>query len=382
MNQKRITDARYVNKIAETTYCFIIFAYYGFNAVLQYELQVTTMITSLPIYILLGYKIIMTRYTHREFIMGVVFAALAVLSYVSTRDITLFTNVLVLFSLKNINIDKLLKALFWSASAGCLLVVLCSLTGSELAISLTKDYGRGGVETRYCFGFLHPNQFHMYMCRLMCLFVGAYYSRINWKYLVGLFVVNLVLYRLSVSRTGLLCCILLIVLAGIYKYGEKFVFSNGWKILINVGFCVVIAFGVLSVILYDKIPLLTYANRLFTGRIRLSWQALRETGLSLFGRQIPGDIVCDNGLVYLLLTYGVILFVIYIGAMFILLLKAQKIKSSYVIILLMVFITYSLMEALALPKVFRNVPMMYMSWLIFKSNYPDGDGGVFINERK
>lgn len=355
-------------RLAEIACCGIIFAYFGLNYVIE-AFEIPTIIVALPFYALLCYKIIKTKYTKREIGIGIILAMVAIIVSFQIREVTLITNLLILFSLKNIDIPKLLKPLLWSALAGCLLVFISSFADIGLDISITKDYGRGMVETRYCFGYPHPNPFHMYMVRLMSLFVGAYYEKIGWKHLLILSAFNLFIYSLSASRTSVLCGFWLIFLVGVYRYGEKIIITKMWKRMILVCFYGIIVLALISVLFWEKIPALTYINELLTGRIELASWAVQNTGFSLFGKRISNEFACDNGIINMLLSYGIVTSFIYTGMMGYLLVKSQKWNEPFLTIILMVCVVYAFAEAVFLEKIFRNIPMMYMSWLIF-GRYP------------
>lgn len=355
-----------VIKMAEATYCFMVFCYFGLNFLLEFGFQVPAATVSFLSCPLLCYKIVMTQYDRREIGIGACLFAVAGISLCLRRDTTILTNVLVIFSLKNVDIEKLLRPMFWCALTGSALVILCSLMGIGLPIALVKQYRPyRGVETRYCFGYGHPNQFHMYMVRLMCLFSIAFYEKLNWKHMVGLTCFNILVFVFSDSKSGVLCGLALVALLAIYRHGMHWVHTRAWRRIMMLAEVTVIVFAFASVILWGKLEILNLINRILTERVRLSYEALAGIGISLWGTVIGEEYLCDNGMVSMLLSYGLIPSIIYWRCTMCLYGKALKGKKDHIVILLLVVTIYAFMESNVLYKVFRNVPMMYMAWLIF-----------------
>lgn len=361
-----LTNEEIVMKSAIAAYCIMIFSYYGLNIVLQDVFGIPGAVTAVIPYMLMMYKLIMTKYNFRERAIGVFLFALAGISMYCKRDTMLFTNVLVLLSMKNIDVDRLLHPLFWSALFGCLLVMVGSTMNIGLEISYTKVYRpEEGVITRYAFGYGHPNQFHLFMVRMMSLYVGVHYRKLNWKHMLMLAGFNWIVYLFSDSRTGMLVGFLLVILLILYRYGQRITQWKAWPSIMLLMEVAVIAFGFLAVKYYDKIGILYMFNRLFTGRLLLASEAIRGIGISWWGRTIGSEYICDNGMIHMWLTYGWVPTLIYWAATIGLYMKALKEKNQYLIILILVFTVYGLMESNVLDKVFRCVPMMYMSRLIF-----------------
>lgn len=266
-------------------------------------------------------------------------------------------------------LKKIWQPLFWCSLACYIIVVLCSLAGRGLPVSMTLDFrGTGQEITRYCFGYAHPNSLHLFSVRLMCLFAGAYFEKIDWRHICGLAVFNYVIFYFTDSRTGMICGYILVLLLILYRYLPFIMDWKIWKIGAAACVAAVVVFGLYSVVCYGRAEILEKVNRFFTGRLYLANQAYTEIGISLWGNAAIGNYVCDNGIMSMLLGYGVIPFVIYWLGMFWVLLEAMKKKTQYVVILILVFTIYAFMEGSVLLKIFRNIPMVYMNWIIFGKN--------------
>ena len=161
---------------------------------------------------LLFIKILLTRFTKKEFFILAPIAILALYNYHISGNIFCAYTVLVIAASKDINYSLLFKALFYSTLST--IIFLCFLSFWEIGspMQLTQDFGRGTVETRYCFGLHHPNIWHQAIGRCIIFACIGYYKQLNIVHLLILFIFNYFIYTLSVSRTGLIAISLFLIL--------------------------------------------------------------------------------------------------------------------------------------------------------------------------
>ena len=352
-------------KIAITAYCLLTFLYYGMTDLLRVGFNIPSAPLSVLVYGMLGYKIVMGQYEKREWAIGFLLLLISFVSLYYLRDTTILTNVLVLLSLKDIDINKILKPLFLCAVTSYIVVIVCSLAGIGLPISITRDFRGTGETTRFCFGYSHPNVFHLFSVRLMCLYAGVYFKKLNWYHICGLLTFNCTIYFFTDSRTGVICGCVLVLLLAIYRYVSFLVELKVWQIGVIAGNAAIVAAGIFAVICFGKFEFLNIVNDFFTERIFLSNWAYNNIGLSWWGSTAVENYVIDNSIMYMLLQYGIIPFVIYWLCTFSMLWHALKDKKYYLTIVVLVFNIYALMEGSVLLKIFRNIPMIYMGERIF-----------------
>ena len=133
---------------------------------------------------------------------------------------------------KNINLGKTMKAMFYTSLAGFSLIVLLAIAGVQGNVAVYSDYGRDvGEELRYVFGFGHPNTLWGCVFALILLWIWIYGSKAKWWSFVILFASNLVLYKLTASRTSMLVGMLTILLAVIVRYMPHIGYSKYTYIL-------------------------------------------------------------------------------------------------------------------------------------------------------
>ena len=105
-------------------------------------------------------KVCLTKYSRKEYLLIFLFCVLGVISYFTTERNEVLRLVIMIAACKDIDMKKCLKLVFYLTLAGCMVIMLLSLTGIMGTVALTQDYGRGSVETRYTLGMGHPNALH------------------------------------------------------------------------------------------------------------------------------------------------------------------------------------------------------------------------------
>ena len=133
------------------------------------------------------------------------------LSYQITGRNEILRIVMFVAACKDIDMIRCLKMVFWMTLVGCLGIVLLSVTGIYGAKALTKDFGRGGIETRYILGMGHPNALHCMVWALTLLGLYLYHERMKWLHYIVLILFHAGCFLLTASKTSFLISIYMIV---------------------------------------------------------------------------------------------------------------------------------------------------------------------------
>ena len=208
-----------------------------------------------------------------------------------------------------------------------------------------RDYGRGAIEARWCFGFGHANNFHGTLLYLLVLAVYLYFEKITWIHYLIFTGCNLLIYWLTVSKAGLLVVQMIIVAAFLLRY-KKVLEEKIWIYLLGVlGTIALYVISIISVsVEWTKFPLLVLLDRLLTGRINLAYQHAQISTWKLL--ESAGELgIVDNGFVAMFFRYGYI-----VGSAFMLFLiwmiyASWSRKSGILLIIIMTSILYTFMEA-------------------------------------
>lgn len=317
-------------------------------------------------FILFCVKILTTEYSKAEWLSMFILGGIGILSYVGTKDEYVLSVIVMIFAAKNIDFNRVCKWILWIAivfTVGTALLSLCGVGGMAVDI---RDYGRGGVEARWCLGFGHANNLHGTVWYIVALAVYLYYDKINWKSCILATIGNLGLFYLTASRGGMIATQVVIILVGLSKYWKS-LFSKKWIYLFaTVEIIGVSILSVVSAIIpFEKHPILSIPDRLSTGRLHLAyWYAdISKWNLLASGGELKA---IDNGWVLMFFCYGYIIGIVFILFHILLVYKMWTNRNGVLITLLITGVFYTFMEATYMVNsAYLLCNVIYISAMIF-----------------
>ncbi|MBE5940555.1 MAG: hypothetical protein E7266_09190 [Lachnospiraceae bacterium] len=312
------------------------------------------------------YKNIKTSYTKKEIIVASLMVFMGVCTWISTENMSVFWCAMIITSMKNVSIKKVLKIMLYismTITAVVMILALCGISGE-----VYKEYfGRVDTsEIRFHLGAKHPNSLHFrYMFAISLLF-ALLFERLKAYHFVILFGVNVILGKMTLSRTGFLCCTVIIILMAGCKYIPK-VFESKWSFaLINFACLCFIVVSLVGVIKYsENSEIWNSINKLASGRLQLGNQCFAMYGLTLFGSKVDEVIIFDMGIPRVLIENGVIVFTAMYVGMFATMVYFFKKKQYKYIIIMAVFILYSMSEKMNM-YAYYNVQIVIMGFAMWQ----------------
>lgn len=302
-------------------------------------------------------KVLLTKYSKKEWIALIIFGFLGLVSYKMTGRNEILRIIVFIAACKNIDMNKALKVVFYTTLSGCMLLIVLSLSGIYGGVSLETDFGRGYVQTRYCLGLGHPNALHCMFFMLTALGLYLYNEKMKWYYYIILLLLNYGLFVLTDSNTGMLMSTCTIVGTFIMRYlrgirKSIWIYSAGIAVFL---FCIVISVLAAdsrvakpSNYLFDN-PWVAEADNHLNGRIRhLYYGSENREGTtatwSLFSYP-ENDYYFDMGFVRLFYWYGIIPSIIYIILHVLLIWRFYKNQDGAGLVMITVFTIYTIVEA-------------------------------------
>lgn len=310
-------------------------------------------------FLLAAGKILCTKYSLRELGLLVLFGMLGMISYKVTGRNEILRIVAFIAACKGTDMKKLLKYVFYMTAAGCLLLMVLSVTGIYGGLALETDFGRGYTQVRYCFGLGHPNALHCMFMMLVLLGLYLYNEKMKWYIYAILFAVNYALYLLTDSNTGMLITFCGIFGAAVVHYWKgirkkKWIYLAGIAVfLFCVGFSVLAAdsrFVKPDYVTYQlNNPLIAEVEMHLNGRIRdLYYGSIRREGTmatwALFSRP-ENNYYFDMGFVRLFYWYGIVPGIIYVILNIALIWRFYKNKDGMGLVMITVLAVYTVVEA-------------------------------------
>ncbi len=359
---------RQLKTIAYTGYSLLIFIFYGGKYMLDEmgpEAVTLEYILLLLAYACLGIKILMTPYTKKEAACGLGIMALAALCFAYNRNEYLITNVILVFSLKDIDLEELFRWCFW---VGFVTVAATIMASFELGTAGGYSaVDRNWTDMRYKFGYSTPNTCHMYLWRLMMLYIFGYYSRIRLPHIVVMMALNILMFQFTGSRTGVLGAMLLVFYLTFIKVAEPIACKRWFGIVLSLVFVIwgmLICYLVLEMQYTD---IFVKLDKILTRRLSMAAARVEWKPVSLFGNQYISDYnYIDCGWISMLLQWGVIWFVIYNIAMIGLILKSTRERRPQVA--MMVFVTgiYGFGESSVMEKGVAAIVIFLIAELLYR----------------
>lgn len=332
-------------------------------------------------------KVLLTRYSKKEFFIITPIAFIALYNYYLSGNIFCIYTILVIASSKDIDYSVLFKTLFYSTLTT--IVILGALSFWEIGspLKLTEDFGRGLVETRYCFGLHHPNIWHQAIGRCIIFACIGYYKQLNIVHLLILFIFNYYIYTMSVSRTGLLAVWIFLILLIFYKY--LFSFMHTLFVKICALLCMLGVYGTylyftnrLYLDQYD-LPGMMFNWKISNGRIRQAIDYLILNPIKLFSSRFPDDgTLFDCGFYRLFYEAGYLWAGIFFLAFFILIFIVMKKNWDILIPVCVYFIFCSLYEFDPVTRPTYNIVVFFLPLLVFNSTATKFNDFMLFSQRK
>ncbi len=306
-------------------------------------------------------KVLFTKYNKKEYIIIALFLGLGFISYRVTGRNEILRIVMFLAACKDVDMFRCLKMVFWMTLAGCVGIMLLSVTGIYGAMMLTQDYGRGGIETRYVLGMGHPNALQCMVWMISSLGMYLYHTKWKWFHYATVWVVNLLFFFLTDSKTSMAIITVAIILFMVEEFlrskrGKRFFSSaNIMAVIGSVGLSVFAAKDAISLFEYywgapltPKVQIYLLLDKVLTGRIRSLVGTTYKEGTistwSLFSSP-RNTYYFDMGWVRLFYWYGIIPGIIIIVCMLLLLGYFYKKDRLDEIILFSTYSVYTIVEA-------------------------------------
>lgn len=312
-------------------------------------------------FLLFTAKVILTKYSWKEYVTIALFLALGAVSYFVTGRNEIIRFVMFIAACKDIDMVRCLKLVFWMTLSGCVVIILLSITGIYGAFSLTQEYGRGGVETRYTLGMGHPNALQCMVWALTTLCMYLYGLKMKWFHFLLLLATSFLFFQLTDSKTSFLVTVFVVLLTFILsrKNGKIVQLIVGAGCVLAVVFSIWIsvmmagnAYTLFAHFMFGKVTpesnFWAKINDVINGRIRIlvatdGFQGAISTWTA-FSRP-ENNYYFDLGWVRLFYWYGVIPATITVMLVVLLAYFCFRKKKYMALMLITSFAVYSIIEA-------------------------------------
>ena len=261
-------------------------------------------------------KILVGRYQIREYVIIFALTAIGLSDWVLAGNQSALICIILVVSMKNVPSGRLFKigSSVWSITF--LYQVLSQLLNLRYRDFVIHNKYHLGYLIRWALGYTHPN---VLMIAYVVLIAYAFLAwdivrRHRILFTVIALIGGVYVFLYSLSMTGLLFLLMLLVLVWIFEYMEKWhAFGNKViKIVLQCIFPFAILISVAGPVLLQG-RVFDIVNKLVTTRLALSRYYLTTFGISLLGRDfsdLPAAVTLDCSYTNLLMHGGFLLFMI------------------------------------------------------------------------
>lgn len=324
---------------------------------------------SYSILTMLGIILMFTRicfvkvYRLKELIYFSLFFILALIIMFISKDKRLLWGVIVIGAMKNVDFSKIVKLTFYTMS-----III-----SVISLSCICLYGNIGTSLKggLSLGLGHPNILHGYFSLIAILFIYLKWDKLNTFHIIVMEIFNMILYGLTLSRSGMGILSIVFLMILIYKLFPYVFLLKVYKLLCMIGVCI---FTILP-ILYFYDPhnfVLNSIDKFMTGRL---WQGAWYYNISpigLFGNYFEElysthpYALLDMGFFRIIIEYGLLAYFIFVLSYYRLLNYVEKARENlFFLLIFMIIFTY--IESLG-TYIFFNVSLLEFSAILYKKS--------------
>ena len=334
--------------------------------------------------ILLGMKLVTTRYTLREIVVIALMLGAGLFIWVMTKKATILFLFLTIIGIKDVCFRKLIEISVWTR----LFVAFIMVAGSAYGLF---DIGYKTVPNAqyvevpvYSLGFSEPNAAYMTIFLLLMLMLYYFYEKLNIWWFFGTCLTAFIFYKITFCRTGI---IVFFFAWGIILF-EKLVKNKKVKFIYALSIPVGAIFSFVMMILFSSgNDIMKTIDRYVSGRVYILGKYYHDQGLALLPRNqeyfyASYHGLIDNAYMYILLYCGWIFAIAFFAALCVMLVRLYKAGGYKELIMLSVFALYGIMEQFVLNG-FMNPFILLAGVLLYPTMLNEisdgGDNGKISN---
>lgn len=311
-------------------------------------------------------KMCITEYSLREWAVILFLLTLSTLVYRISGEKGVLICMVTVVAMKNVSVKRTFEVGFvvWAVAVGGRFLTSLVCIGQVQTAVQTKNIS--GAVLRYFMGYPHPNVLHISYLILTAFVIFCVKETYNWKHLLALSAGNLFLFFYSYSFTGALTVMAYLLLS---YYVRKKRISKGEYFLVRLVFPACILFSVIfPTVLKGKA--FELADKIFNNRIHLARHFLTLENMSLFGNNLASittDVITmDNAYVFVLVVYGIPVFLLMCAAYLALVSDYIKQKKNIELAMICCFLIAGITEPFLFNTSFKNLTLVFIGEGLFR----------------
>lgn len=240
-------------------------------------------LTYLAVLVLLAKIYILDHAKWQDLVTDTVIIGLAVISWRKTLAIDILIFILFILAAKGVNFRSLIK-LFFGVS---IILLIFTILFSQMGVIKDMVYRRGHFY-RHSLGVNYPTDLASHTLYLIWAYCYLRFDKINWRSYLSIAVIGVLVFIITNARTSFALTLLtipIIYIAQRAHTGKKIshVLASFYWI-----FPAVLSYLTILTAYFYKGSMrpLALLNKILSGRLVLSYQALHDHGMTLFGQPV------------------------------------------------------------------------------------------------
>ena len=343
-----IKDNKYDNLVNTILYCaffihqlFFIFSVSefatsvaGVKRIAQYIIIISFFVMCLTAL----YYFLRGKFSTKEILIYIILAIPILISLYNYRVVMVVSNLFYVAIFKNVDVDKGLKIALYATILGYAINVLISIFTRHTGNVGQLRYGVSRI--RYGLGFRYAYFTGYYYMTIVLIYILAH-DRLKIIEYVMLTALNLLVFILSDAKGAFVYTMVALVLHLMFVRFNLNNLSKIFKIFVVAAFPIAALIAILLPAFYVQgNNIWDMLNRILTGRLRLTHNALIDCGWKWFGQTAklwdPGVHYADSSIVLMLIQNGLIVLIMSIAFMTLFSYMAVKINHKPLMIVLFV----------------------------------------------
>lgn len=329
--------------------------------------------------LLFGMKILVGNYTLKELVIIALGGIWSIYIFFNMGSLGVTTYALIILGMKNISVEKVMKVaiIVWSV---CLALTLTAgIFFHRAGVQVVHEKLGLGPVLRESLGYGHPNVLHVTYIVFMALALYSCKKEKIVKTIAALLVGNSLIFFYSLSYTGLLISLGLIIINLYFLYRNKITMVEKTAIKCVLPVCIL-----LSTVLPAKGNMDSYLlkkmNSLLNNRLWASRVFFDDYTLTLFGRRIQTEgFSLDNSYLYALAWYGIVFLVVVFIGYFVLIKDYLKKNKSKELAIIITFLFAGLTEQFLFNSSIKNITFIFMGEVLYSYTGKKNRGFQFLN---
>ena len=166
--------------------------------------------------------VLMMKHDLKGWALIAVILGIAAYSYVVSGKNDMLRLALFVMAARDVALKKTMKYAFYVCVVGFLLIALLSVPGILGTVAITDDYGRDiGIQTRYVFGFGHPNTLFSSCYAVLLMWLWIYGRKAGVLLYAAAIAAAVPILYITDSRTGMAVVVFTFMLAVFFRIFNK-----------------------------------------------------------------------------------------------------------------------------------------------------------------